>query len=53
MTQESAPAEANASTMHIGELAERVGLSLRSLRHWDELGLVRASGRTERLRTPA
>ncbi|WP_413318075.1 MerR family transcriptional regulator [Agrococcus sp. 1P02AA] len=35
------------STMHIGELAERTGLSLRSLRHWDEVGLVRASGRTE------
>jgi MerR family copper efflux transcriptional regulator len=34
-------------TMHIGELAERTGLSLRSLRHWDELGLVHASGRTE------
>jgi MerR family copper efflux transcriptional regulator len=34
-------------TMHIGELAERTGLSLRSLRHWDELGLVQASGRTE------
>lgn len=34
-------------TMHIGELAERVGLSLRSLRHWDEIGLVTASGRTD------
>lgn len=34
-------------TMHIGELAERVGLSLRSLRHWDEVGLVPSSGRTE------
>jgi MerR family transcriptional regulator, copper efflux regulator len=33
--------------MHIGELAERVGLSLRSLRHWDEIGLVSASGRTD------
>lgn len=33
--------------MHIGELAERTGLSLRTLRHWDEVGLVRASGRTE------
>lgn len=32
--------------MHIGELAERTGLSLRTLRHWDEVGLVRASGRT-------
>ncbi|MFP3466864.1 MerR family transcriptional regulator [Leifsonia sp. SIMBA_070] len=34
-------------TMHIGELAERTGLSLRTLRHYDEVGLVRASGRTE------
>lgn len=33
--------------MHIGELAERTGLSLRSLRHWDEVGLVPPSARTE------
>lgn len=33
--------------MHIGELAERTGMSLRTLRHYDEIGLVRASGRTE------
>ncbi|RWZ59378.1 MerR family transcriptional regulator [Labedella populi] len=33
--------------MHIGELAERTGLSLRTLRHYDEVGLVSASGRTE------
>ncbi|KQO82305.1 MULTISPECIES: MerR family transcriptional regulator [unclassified Frigoribacterium] len=35
------------SMMHIGELAERSGMSLRSLRHYDEIGLVSASGRTE------
>jgi DNA-binding transcriptional MerR regulator len=35
------------NTMHIGELAERTGLSLRTLRHYDEIGLVKASGRTE------
>ena len=35
------------STMHIGELAEKTGLSLRTLRHYDEVGLVTASGRTE------
>jgi MerR family copper efflux transcriptional regulator len=34
-------------TMHIGELAERTGMSLRTLRHYDEVGLVTASGRTE------
>lgn len=34
-------------TMHIGEVAARTELSLRSLRHWDEVGLLRPSGRTE------
>ncbi len=33
--------------MHIGELAERTGLSLRTLRHYDEIGLVTPSGRTD------
>lgn len=32
--------------MHIGEVAARTELSLRSLRHWDDVGLVRPSGRT-------
>lgn len=32
--------------MHIGELAERSGLSLRTLRHYDDIGLVSASKRT-------
>jgi MerR family copper efflux transcriptional regulator len=32
--------------MHIGEVAARTELSLRSLRHWDEVGLVKPSGRT-------
>ena len=35
------------TTMHIGELAERTGLSLRTLRHYDAVGLVTASARTE------
>jgi len=34
-------------TMHIGELAERTGLSLRTIRHYDEVDLLRPSGRTE------
>lgn len=34
-------------TMHIGAVAERTGLSLRTLRHWDEVGLVAPSGRTD------
>ncbi len=33
--------------MQIGEVAERTGLSLRTLRHYDELGLLRPSGRSE------
>ncbi|TQJ31325.1 MerR family transcriptional regulator [Microbacterium sp. SLBN-146] len=34
-------------TMHIGELAERTGLSLRTLRHYDEIDLLTPSGRSE------
>ncbi len=30
----------------IGEVADAVGLSLRTLRHYEEVGLVRPSGRT-------
>ncbi|WP_221583548.1 MerR family transcriptional regulator [Microbacterium sp. G2-8] len=33
--------------MHIGELAERTGLSLRTIRHYDEVGLVKPSGRSD------
>ncbi|WP_193597880.1 MerR family transcriptional regulator [Microbacterium sp. YJN-G] len=33
--------------MHIGELAERTELSLRTLRHYDEIGLLEPSGRSE------
>jgi DNA-binding transcriptional MerR regulator len=32
--------------MHIGVVAARTALSLRSLRHWDEVGLLRPSART-------
>jgi DNA-binding transcriptional MerR regulator len=41
------PPPGPAATMHIGAVAERTGLSLRTLRHWDEVGLVRPSGRSE------
>lgn len=34
-------------TMHIGELAERTGLSLRTIRHYDEVGLLPAAARTD------
>ena len=33
--------------MHIGEVAARTDLSLRSLRHWEDVGLVVPSGRSE------
>lgn len=36
-----------ARVMHIGEVAARTDLSLRSLRHWDEVGLLRPSGRSD------
>ena len=36
-----------AGAMHIGEVAARTDLSLRSLRHWEEAGLLRPSGRTD------
>jgi len=35
------------STMHIGELAERTGLSLRTIRHYDDVGLLPATARTD------
>ena len=43
----SANADPASTVMHIGEVAARTELSLRSLRHWDEMGLLRPSGRTE------
>lgn len=33
--------------MQIGELAERTELSLRTLRHYDEIGLLEPTGRSE------
>lgn len=36
-----------AATLHIGAVATRTGLSLRTLRHYDEVGLVRPSARSE------
>ncbi len=34
-------------TMQIGEIAEHTGLSLRTLRHYDEVGLLEPSARSE------
>jgi DNA-binding transcriptional MerR regulator len=33
--------------LHIGEVAARTDLSLRSLRHWEEVGLLKPSGRSD------
>lgn len=35
------------ATLHIGEVAERVGLSLRTVRYYEEQGLIQPAGRTE------
>lgn len=49
MIERSAAADPSepSPVMHIGAVAARTGLSLRSLRHWDDVGLLRPSGRTE------
>ena len=36
-----------ARSMHIGEVVDRTGLSHRTMRHYDEVGLVTPTGRTE------
>ncbi|MGK2876767.1 MAG: MerR family transcriptional regulator [Nocardioides sp.] len=38
---------ASSAVMQIGEVAARTDLSLRSLRHWEEVGLLLPSGRSE------
>ncbi|WP_143048634.1 MerR family transcriptional regulator [Frigoribacterium sp. MCBA15_019] len=35
------------ATMQIGELADRTEMSLRTIRHYDEVGLLTPSGRSE------
>jgi MerR family transcriptional regulator, copper efflux regulator len=40
-------ADGTGTFMHIGEVAARTELSLRSLRHWEEVGLLHPSGRTD------
>jgi DNA-binding transcriptional MerR regulator len=39
--------ESERRLLHIGEVARRVGLSLRTVRYYDEVGLVTPSGRTD------
>lgn len=36
----SAPATSGATLLHIGDVAERTGLSLRTIRHYEEVGLL-------------
>jgi MerR family copper efflux transcriptional regulator len=45
--RERSNAPAAPRAMHIGEVATRTDLSLRSLRHWEEVGLLTPSGRTD------
>jgi DNA-binding transcriptional MerR regulator len=48
--------EREQSTYQIGDVAHQVGLSLSTIRHYDELGIVKPSGRSVggfRLYTPA
>lgn len=40
-------AEEVVAIMHVGELADRSKMSLRTIRHYDEVGLTKLSGRTE------
>ncbi len=49
------PAESHGDLVQIGALAERVGLSLRTVRYYEEVGLVEPAARTTggfRLYTP-
>lgn len=39
--------DTSGSSMQIGEVAERTGLSFRTLRHYDEIGLLSPSARSE------
>lgn len=43
----SIPARDSRPMMRIGELAERTEMSHRTIRHYDEVGLFRPTGRTE------
>ncbi|WP_246158433.1 MerR family transcriptional regulator [Catellatospora sichuanensis] len=47
MTTPSADPTAAGRHMQIGEAAERTGLSIRTIRHYDEAGLVVPSARSE------
>lgn len=44
---EPTPAAANTRTLHIGDIVEATGLSHRTIRYYDEVGLLPASTRSE------
>jgi DNA-binding transcriptional MerR regulator len=46
-TPQQRPARGVGSLAQIGEVADLLGLSLRTLRHWEEVGLIVPSARTE------
>ena len=41
------PDRTGPAALHIGEVAERVGLSLRTVRYYEEQGLFEPAGRTD------
>lgn len=45
--EQHAPGPATGHLMQIGEAAERVGLSIRTIRHYEEAGLIVPSARSE------
>lgn len=47
MPRSSAARNASGSLWKVGELAERTGLTVRTLHHYDAIGLLSPSGRTE------
>ncbi len=42
----AAGADASAAVLQIGEVSRRVDLSIRTIRHWEEMGLVTPSARS-------
>ena len=46
-TGETHPTNVHPTSMHIGEVAARTDLSLRTLRHWEDVGLLHPSDRTD------
>jgi MerR family copper efflux transcriptional regulator len=46
ITEDASVQSTSGSHMQIGVVAERLGLSIRSLHHWEEMGLVKPSARS-------